>query len=217
MIRFIQTVIIRSIDGDEVRVPEGSLAVKDLDGWRFLSPRPLLTKKLPLTAPIQKYAIRLKQAALPLKTPEQEDRVIVFKRHGGAVYVSMHNARDVDLALSGFSSRSRSKISIRKGLEHRVNCVESTPVSTSSTINVIKSKVPELSGRVSKVCHVHQNVAYYGLQFQCHGTFDTIVANLQNVIARNKRFVRRVNWGLDNDKLTFQLWFRKIEQTKAEK
>lgn len=208
MIRFTKTITRRAIDGSEIRIPEGALAVKDPDGWRFLSPRPLISKKLPLNCNIENAIIRLKQAALPIKTPEDEDRVLVFKRKGSALFVTLED-KPVDVTV-------KASIPLCKGLERKI-IRASIPVCADSTIRAIARKVP-VNGQISTIKHTrHRDREFYGLEFAVDDAFDVTVASLQKIVSRNSRLVRRIHWGLHGSKLTFQLWFKKsgLKQTET--
>lgn len=206
MLRFTKTVIRRATDGSEIRIPEGTLAVKDPDGWRFLSPRPLITKKLPLDTLLDGCTMRLRQAALPIKTPEQEDKVLVFRRKGGALFVTME-AKSVDVTCASFLPFS-SNISVCKGLEHKIEYAE-IPVKTKSTILAISYKLPVVWNRVPTMVHCFNKDKFYGLEFTTKNEFDTTIAALSKIVSNNSKLVKRINWGVKNNCLTFQLWFKK--------
>jgi hypothetical protein len=207
MIRFTKTVTRRATDGSEIRIPEGALAVKDPDCWRFLSPRPLITKRLAFDSNIECVTIRLKQASLPIKTPEEEDRVLVFRRKGSTLFVTLEN-KLVDVT-------TRASVPICKGLERKISH-GGIPVRYESTVKAITSKVGASWDRVPTIKHFHRNKEFYGLEFTVDRAFDTTVASLQKIVMRNSKLVRRINWGLRGSKLTFQLWFRKVGTQQME-
>jgi hypothetical protein len=188
------------MDGTEIRIPEGSLAVKDPDAWRFLSPRPLINKKLPFDCKLDNITIKLKQAALPIKTVDEEDRVLVFRRKGTTLYVTLEQ-KPVDVTV-------KAQVPVCRGIERRINyaCI---PVNVESTIRAISRKVNARWNSTPTICHSHRGKEFYGLEFSVGDTFDTAVASLQKIVLQNSRLVRRIHWGLFDNNVTFQLWFKK--------
>lgn len=212
MLRFTKTVIRRATDGSEIRIPEGSLVVKDEDGWRFLSPHALITQKLALDVLLDGCTIRLRQAALPIQTPEQENKVLVFKRKGTALFVTLQSKSvDVTSASKAFISN----VSVQKGLERNVQYA-AIPVKATPTILVISRKLPVVWEQVPTLIYSHNKDTFYGLEFTTKNEFDTTVAALSKIVSNNSKLVKRINWGVKKYRLTFQLWFKKSSKSEQQ-